>query len=170
MAITETKMIQVPNNESVVNESNERWGCFGWNVLSVQVTHSQDSKTVTQGLDYYTGDSTVITTTIEYVTITYQRDKGMKNYAQIVALEKEYDNAANEIWKMKCDEEFKFFYGWLITILLIVMWPIGIAYCVYKVYEFVKKNKKKEENKPKIEAYRRRMSSILEEASAMCFE
>ena len=95
MAITETRVVQVPNDPEVINASNEAWRRWGWTVLNVQVTHSQDSK-VTGGTTYY-GEAygvtinNVETTTINYVTITYQRDTGMTNYAQIAELQKEYD-------------------------------------------------------------------------------
>lgn len=70
---------------------------FGWTVLSVQITHSQDTKTYTSGLlDYYSGDKTVETTTINYATITYQRDKAMPNYTRIAALQEEAEALANE--------------------------------------------------------------------------
>ena len=90
MALLETKMIQVANEPSNINEVNNEWGSFGWSVLSLQITHSQDSKTYSRGLDFFTGDKTVETTEINYATITYQRDKKMDNYAQIQALVQQY--------------------------------------------------------------------------------
>ena len=90
MVLAETKMIQVANDPTTINQTNQEWGSFGWSVLNLQITHTQDSKTYTRGLDFFTGDSTVETTTINYATITYQRDKKMDNYAEIVRLENEY--------------------------------------------------------------------------------
>ncbi len=82
MALMETKIIQVANDPNVINASNEEWGKFGWSVQNIQVTHSQDTKTYTKTFtDYVYGDKTVETTTINYATITYQRDKHMTNYA-----------------------------------------------------------------------------------------
>ena len=90
MALMETKIIQVTNDPGVINSANNEWASFGWSVLSIQITHSQDTKTYSRGLDYFTGDSTVETTTINYASITYQRDKKMENYQQIAQLEREY--------------------------------------------------------------------------------
>ena len=90
MTLTETKIIQVANDPSTINDTNSEWGSFGWSVMSVQITHSQDTKTFTRGLDFFTGDSTVETTTINYATITYQRDRRMQHYEEIVGLEKQY--------------------------------------------------------------------------------
>ncbi len=93
----ETRIVQVANNPEAINRSNDVWGIFGWNVLSVQITHSQNTKTYTKGLmDYYSGDKTVETTTINYATITYQRDKDMPNYTRIAALQAEAEALANE--------------------------------------------------------------------------
>ncbi len=89
MAIMETKIVQVRNDPQTINETNEAWGRFGWSVLSVQVTHSQDTKTYS-GIFDTPGNYTVETTTINYATITYQRDKEMKDYTRIIELESEY--------------------------------------------------------------------------------
>lgn len=98
MAITETKIIQVQNSPEIINNANTEWGQFGWSVLNIQITHSQNTKTYTKGLmDYYYGDKTVETTTINYATITYQRDKTISNYHKIVELEKEYIDIAEKL-------------------------------------------------------------------------
>ena len=56
MAITETKIIQVKNSPEIINNANNEWGQFGWSVLNIQITHSQDTKTYTKGLmDYIYG-------------------------------------------------------------------------------------------------------------------
>ena len=164
MAMLETKIIQINNSEWAINESNERWGRFGWNVL---ITHSQDTKTYTQGTDYYTGNQTVETTTINYATITYQRDKCMKNYAQIAALEQEYEQTAREIRNMKEAGEIRFFPGLLITLFLVFVWPLGLLYVAYKIYEVVKKDKVIKENRSKIEKCEERMEQILSEAAEL---
>lgn len=98
MALTETKIIQVENSPTVINQSNENYGSFGWNVLSVQVTHSQDTKTYTKNLsDLYYGDKTVETTTINYATITYQRDKELPNRNRILELESDFEAQSNKL-------------------------------------------------------------------------
>lgn len=97
MGMMETRIVQVENSPEAINRSNDVWGIFGWTVLSVQITHSQNTKTYTKGiLDYYSGDKTVETTTINYATITYQRDKDMPNYKRLAALQAEAESLVNE--------------------------------------------------------------------------
>lgn len=167
MSIMETKIIQVKNSESVINESNERWGRFGWNVLSIQITHSQDTKTYSNSMTYYTGEHTVETTTINYATITYQRDKGMANYAQIAALEQEYENSAQEIAQLQASTEMWYYPGCFFTICLILLWPLGLAYVAYKIYQTVQMSKREKENAVVIEKLRKRMAEILDEAAGL---
>lgn len=99
MALMETKIIQTQNDPSVLNDMNNEMGSFGWSVLSVQITHTQNTKTYTKPLDMLcnTGIDTVETTTLDYATITYQRDKKMPNYHQIVAYENEYASLRLEL-------------------------------------------------------------------------
>ena len=81
MSLLETKVIQVENDQNTITNTSNLMGSFGWTVLSVQVTHSQNSKDL--------GDR-VQTTTLNYATMTLQRDKHMPNYAEVVRLENEY--------------------------------------------------------------------------------
>ena len=99
MALMETMIVQVANDPTTINSMNNELGSFGWSVLSIQVTHSQDSRTYTRGLDYLTGDLTTETTTINYATITYQRDRKMDNYAKLVELERSYNELREELEK-----------------------------------------------------------------------
>lgn len=107
MLLAETKMIQVANDPATINQTNEEWGSFGWSVLNVQITHTQDSRTYTRGLDFFTGDSTVETTTINYATITYQRDKKMENYTQISQLERQYLSLKEDRDNKLAESEYK---------------------------------------------------------------
>ena len=86
MALLETKVLQVENDQETITNMSNLMGSFGWTVLSVQVTHSQNSKDL--------GDR-VQTTTLNYATMTLQRDKHMPNYAEIVRLENEYHQCAD---------------------------------------------------------------------------
>ena len=88
MSLLETKVIQVENDQDVITNTSNLMGSFGWTVLSVQVTHSQNSKDL--------GDR-VQTTTLNYATMTLQRDKHMDNYAEIVRLEEEHTQYENQI-------------------------------------------------------------------------
>ena len=164
MGAMETRVVQVNNSADTINRSNEEWGSFGWNVLSVQVTHSQDTKTYSKGLDYYTGDRTVETTTINYATITYQRDKGMPHYAKITELENEYHRLENEGQSLFVDR------GWpsiLMIIVLVCLWPIGLCYIAYRVYLAVMDAKNKPERMQKVEQILDRMEDIRRQAAAL---
>lgn len=91
---TETKVIQVANTPSVINDANASHALWGWSVQSVQIT---DRKTV------YDGDTTGyvdelgvhattqrITETVNYATITYVRDLDDPNTPELRRLEQEY--------------------------------------------------------------------------------
>lgn len=93
----ETKIIQVQNDPQVLNNVNEVWGSFGWSVMNVQVVHSQNTKTYSPASFYFTGEHVVETTTINYATVTYQRDKDMENYDEIVRLEKAFNAKLEEL-------------------------------------------------------------------------
>lgn len=163
----ETKVIQVANDPDVLNRVNEFWGKFGWAVTNVQITHSQDTRTYTSGWDYYTGENTVETTTINYATITYQRDKEMRNYAQLAALQQEYENVISEIDSLEMATKTKYFPGIIQTIILLAIWPMGLLYIAYKIYETVKKAKLKKESASKIERNRARLNEIVQQADML---
>ncbi len=97
MGVMETKIIQVKNDPYEINASNEAWGRWGWSVLSVQVTHSQNTREYQDWAQYGSNEVTVETTTINYATITYQRDKGMPGYDRILELEQEYNRVENRV-------------------------------------------------------------------------
>lgn len=152
MAIMETKIVQVKNDPGIINYTNEEWSRWGWSVLSVQVTHSQNTKTYTDGLsDEVNNRYTVETTTINYATITYQRDKEMPNYGKIARLEQEeasVESRVDEFLKdryaqlksMEPPEALEFHYGILhilLTIFLLYCWIIpGVLYIRSKVREY----------------------------------
>lgn len=127
----ETKIIQIDNDPSVINAVSDLWGMFGWNVSNVQITHSQDSRTYTKGFsDYYLGMRTVETTTINYATLTMQRDKGIANYQQIAELQEEYDNltAALGLINGECPNQLNIP---LVIAAFVFFWPVGL-YLLYK--------------------------------------
>ena len=117
----ETKVIQVANYPSTINENNRIWSEFGWSVLSVQVTHSQNTKTYTDGLGWYTGESTVETTTINYATITYQRDTAMCNYELLCKEENEFNRILNEL-NVASTENFLWTIARIGGIILCLIW------------------------------------------------
>lgn len=160
----ETKIVQVNNNPATINQCNEEWGSFGWNVLSVQVTHSQDTKTYSRGMDYYTGDKTVETTTINYATITYQRDKEMPNYTQIVELEKRYRNLMDEAQSLFVERGKP---SAIAIILLVLMWPIGLAYLAYRIYLAVMDAKKEPERKKRVLEIKEELDQLQSQAARL---
>lgn len=94
MKNVETKVMQVRNSTEVINQYNNDQSCFGWEVMNVQITHSQNTKTYSSAWDILGGNetATVETTTINYATITYKRDSNMPHYEEIVSLERKYDS------------------------------------------------------------------------------
>lgn len=89
MAKTETKSVSVlPRDEQKAIKFHEK---FGWSVQSSQEIFNRDTKQEVKDNIY--GDSELwnVTTTTNYVKIIFQRDKEMKNYAEIVDFEKKYE-------------------------------------------------------------------------------
>lgn len=136
--ILETKIIQVNNDPSIINATSELWGKFGWMVTNVQVTHSQDTKTYTKGFsDYYTGMKTVETTTINYATVTLQRNKAIPHYQQIVELQNEYEDLSSALTLLD-DNECPYILNIpLFVVAFLFCWPVAI-------YMLNKHNKEKE--------------------------
>lgn len=185
MAIMETKTIQVPNDPQVINVANEVWGRWGWNVLSVQVTHTQNTKTYStdwQILEAELGGrniATVETTTFNYATITYQRDKGMPGYERIFELEQEYEMIPDKVRALyekkrqvlnnidlSYPVEFEFGLEHTLTAIWLLFGGFipGIIYIFYKVYEY--KKSKSPENLQLIEDHeelKRRKNELSQE-------
>ena len=164
MAIFETKAIQVKNDSDTINRTNDEWGCFGWNVLSIQVTHSQNTKTYSSAWDQLGGNEsqTVETTTINYATITYQRDKNIPNYKKIVELEKSYRDICDEIEML--NDLRKGFINYLVLIgAAILCWPAAIAYLAYIIYTKIKSR----ERLKKIDELRAQLNPIAEQAASL---
>lgn len=168
MSLMETKIVQVPNETDAINAMNEEWGSFGWIVQNVQITHSQDSKTYFEGY----GDTViqnVETTTINYATITYQRDRKMEHYDQLRQLEAQYTACAAEISAIKASQPADT--SWIRTLMLIIFWPVGLYYLLFKGKQ---REKEREETvrrynqmQYQIENVRYRMRQIAEQARSM---
>ncbi len=176
MALMETKIIQVDNDPDIINNSNEEWGYFGWSVLNVQVTHSQNTKTYTKGyLDYVSGDKTVETTTLNYATITYQRDKHMPNYQRLVALESEYAGLMGEF--SSAVQRAKPSMGRVLSsisplswLLILFLMPFGIGWLILIVQYNSKKNDPAlvtAANQERVIELGRKREAIIEKASAL---
>ena len=159
MASFETKVIQVSNSTSVIDGINWKNGSFGWNVLGVQITHSQDNRIYQDPVNVMTGSITIESKTVDYATITYQRDMGMTNYDEIVALESEYDAVEEEINLLR--NELYGNAGCLKELILIMIWPIGLAYLLLFKKE---KDKEKAGKQKQIEQFNNRLEEIVSEA------
>lgn len=174
MAIMETKIIQVKNDPAIINDFNETWGHFGWSTLSVQITHSQNTRTYTDPLNYGTGIDTVETTTINYATITYQRDKSMEGYRRLVELEQDFFSsldALNEVRRI--DEALSHEKSFLQAILTLYIPVVGLFWVgdAMREYSAAKAARKTPDGKlsdkeraAKIRKLEKRLAAIVEEA------
>lgn len=100
---------------------------FGWRLKSSQEINSKESHLERRGDELYS-----VTTKENYVKLLFERDTGMKNYARLVQLEKQYN--ALLATSPKIDKK-----QILITILLIcVVFPIGIVYGIINFFKFSK--------------------------------
>lgn len=161
MAI-ETKVMQIENRESVINKTNEAMACFGWNVMNVQITHSQNTKTYSSAWDQIGGNQsqTVETTTINYATVTYQRDKAMTHYAEIVELEERYNELEAQIaaCRSECNKKEA-----NIGCLSIIIWPIAVIKLILRAM----KSGAISELEDRISAYEKEQKEILNRAQAL---
>ena len=160
MAI-ETKVMQIENRESVINKTNEIMSCFGWDLMNIQITHSQNTKTYSSAWDQIGGNQsqTVETTTINYATVTYQRDKTMEHYAEIVELEERYFELETEIATCRKERDRKETLGCL----SMLIWPIA----VYKLIKNRTLSNADEELNDRINKYLNEQKDILNRAQAL---
>lgn len=149
MGVIETKIMRVANNESTINTISTERGCFGWSVSNVQITHSENTKTYSSAWDQIGGNQTqtVETTTINYATLTLQRDKGLTNYAQIIILERDYEKLlsdledANEAKKRYDPYSCLSFIIWPLLIFKIIFFRRKWQQAIDKIHELNKKKK-----------------------------
>ena len=88
----ETKSISVsPNSEQ---DAIEIWQVFGWELVSSQEIFNKDTHKETRSDGVYN-----VTTTTNYVKLVFSRETTIPNYAQIVALEKEYESIQDPPYK-----------------------------------------------------------------------
>lgn len=159
MAI-ETKVMQIENRESVINKTNEIMSCFGWDLMNIQITHSQNTKTYSSAWDQIGGNQsqTVETTTINYATVTYQRDKAMEHYAEIVELEERYFDLETMIAACRKEADKKDAIGCL----SLLYWPIA-------VYKLIKNHSLSNSGEiyAKINEYQHEQEEILSRARTL---
>lgn len=190
----ETKVIQVRNDPNTINEVNGIWGSFGWKVINVQITFSQNTETYTKLLDYLagTGVNTVETTTVNYATITYQRDTSEASYSQKASLERDFQGILEKMDMLENEgipgeatagmlikggialcvivglSQFLYFDSVRILLGLVVAVLGPVVIC--KAYEQTKGKKIEEIKKQKrmeYKALKRRLGEILEQAAGI---
>lgn len=84
----EVKNLNVDSDEE--DAYIERYTSFGWNLKSCQRVYSKDSH-----LENYGAGSMVVTETVDYTKLIFERDTSMPHYAKLVSLENEYDEQAD---------------------------------------------------------------------------
>jgi len=151
----ETKFIQVhPSN---VESTIEIWQCFGWDIMGApQEIFNKDSHLEASGEDTYS-----VTTTTHYVKITFQRDKNIPNYAQLVELENKYNSIPNPP-----PAPVRFGMLWLIVsaVGLILYVVPGILIIVWR---FVDYSKKLPEWQKQVAKIRAKEKEIIKRAQAL---
>ncbi len=143
--MNETYVVQVKNNEQIINSTNDLYSHFGWNVLNIQITESQNSSFKQTLSDVVFGMATNVTTTINYATITYQRDKKMLNYDKIKDFENQYKTIDNLIQQTLESNEY---HGPLKKGILPILWKYS-------------QKDQRLENEKKINEYKEQQLQIL---------
>lgn len=88
----ETKSLQVaPADEQSTIDTYQK---FGWSVQNSQEIYSKDSHQEVKGGKLYS-----VTETTNYVKLTFQRDKDMEYYSEVVALEQRFLNLVVPTYK-----------------------------------------------------------------------
>lgn len=96
------------------------WQSFGWELKDApQEIYNKDSKLERQGDDIYS-----VTTTTHYIKLTFERDPDRKNYDELKSLEAQYYELKNPYYP---NDKPKIFFGFLITIICIVLWFVMLA-------------------------------------------
>jgi len=175
----ETKFIQVGPQE--VQTTIDEWQSFGWELLGAP----QEIKT--QDVQRYAGQSSDLSTSYyktkkgkHYVKITFQRDKEMTNYQELVILEKTYNEAKDfqspfravePEYNNRDKKNFPVFFMILSIVGFIIslaVWeegagffwlPVGVIFTIVTIVKIIKRNKQRneyqEEFNAEMESYRR---------------
>lgn len=157
MGMLETKVLRVENSENVINVTSEERACFGWTVTNVQVTFDRNTRTYSSAWDQIGGNqsSTVETTTVEYATMTLQRDRDIRNYQEIVELERKYESILASLSRAMAEKNKAEDIGCL----SMIIWPIAL----YKMFI----NPKGKQLEGEIERLRTQKASLLEQAASL---
>ena len=160
----ESKSISVAPSEE--QNTIELFQTFGWELKSSQEVFSQESHLERDGDDIRS-----VTSTTNYVKLTFSRDKEMENYAKLAQLENQFYSISNPV-----KQSAKVIFGLGAAALLAgaaLESEIGIAgfiaggviAIVCFVFGFKKSSKNKAEYNAAMNAAIAKRSAILEEAS-----
>ena len=115
----ETKFIEVDPNR--VNSTIEMWQNFGWEIIGTPQEINYTTTHRTQETDKHY--SSEYSTKTNYVKITFQRDKSMQHYDELVGLESIYYSSAPS---KPCEPEKPSAFGCL----WIILSGVGLVFCV----------------------------------------
>jgi len=137
----ETRFIEVSPDE--VNKIVDVWATFGWELLGTpqEINYSTTHRTQETD-DYYSSEYTTVT---NYVKVTFQRDKEIKNYSQLASLQRDYEAVPRPGTPPSRFGTFRLF-GipiWLIVALigLFLFVVPGILIIVWRCVSYSKKDK-----------------------------
>ena len=167
MAVLEIRIIHVSDGLQAVDETNTLYRCFGWSVQNVRIPCGGNPAVAGK----QTGDALFKNKemkTINYVTITYQRSRGMDHYDEIAALEREYETLTKRMIECKAAYntcEPSLVWPWLLAP---VTWPIAI----FKYLKNKAKEAERNEMRSKLDAEYKRMKArrevVLSTAISLC--
>lgn len=131
MLETKTFTVSPENKQATIDLASN----FGWNLKSSQEINNTDSHLENRGGTVYN-----VTTKEHYVKLVLERDTAMKNYNQIVKLEKQYFSIMEQ---EPVKREVKISAVITIIGLLLYVAP-GVLYLVYKFWRRSQANKEYE--------------------------
>lgn len=112
----------------VSEEDNEvrLWQCFGWTLLSSQEVNIVDNSLESD----YAGNVYQVKHKEQYIKLVFARETNMKNYSELVSLERQYDSIKEIPYKM-------YFFSFIKLIFFNV---------IYLIIFIIKKNRIKKAN------------------------
>jgi hypothetical protein len=162
MARKETKSIEVAPGE--VDKTTELWESFGWELKNKQTIKTKDSHQERRGDTIYN-----VTESEHYVELMFQRDTGMNNYEELVALEEKYNlPEPTEPYK-----PVRFGMLWLVLSIggLFLGTIPGIIIIIWRFIRYSKKIKiwkiENETYQAEYKAYMQELDKILKQAQAL---
>jgi len=115
--IAQTKVVHIADAPQIIDQTNEKWARFGWNVQSVQSSVSPSER---------------------YAVITYQRDRNMHGYDRLCELEKEYEQVCAEIRAIYAEgaagvwQSMRPFERHLTVLALLMLLPAGLIWLLIR--------------------------------------